>query len=1001
MWTIQFWQGWPRANRIFLLLFAIAFALTMIAMWVGHIEGPAPAIELRSITEPDFTEIPVDQFRKGPFDFTVRGNNYAIIQRQLGSLLQTSDVVSYGYLVALAVFVIGMLAVISTLSRFYYLVGMGMFILFVTSLSPELLGVLGNYGKMFTIVIMAFYGLASFYIFYFKTTASFLARVLVFTVITVFLWLVIYFLSATPSPFLFIAANSVEAGMIACALFIATVSHEIISGFMFVVTQGNKKSKSMTHFFVITLIYFINLIHAYAARFHFTNWDFITFDLYLLLTISAILGIWGIRQRHKVYEGIIDADPYGVFAFLLTGAFAFATIAMLMFSGNDTALNTVGDTIIFTHVGFSFIFIIYIVSNFLSMLEQNYAVHKVLYSPTNMPFFTFRFAGLITTLALVIYNTWQIPIHNAVSGYYNGIADVYYKIGNAPIAKAFYEQSRTYGFRGHHSNYALANIEGALFNADDERKFYGDASYSRPTQMSYLNWAQTYQTQNENMQAILVLQEGIKKLDNHESLDNTIAILYARMGLPDSAMRYLEKSKATTRFGNIANANILGMAAMGKIPASYDSTSSSDSDPFTSVNRLGLANTLNKLSSVTYTFPTDTTLSLAQAAQLSNYLLNKRYQSDTTFINKAIELARRPSNVGFKEAILFASSIAFYNSGETNKAFKALEEVTVSSELQGKYNNILTMWSLENDETERALRYADFSISQKFEEAKTSNAVAQTEHLISGMGDMSLALAAWDTVRLSKDSISSLLASRIRELLLLPSATINTRSDDDKYIFARYRLSPKDSTRLFELAATMTNEDLRGRTYLEHAQKLYAMDYPALANAALKKIIGLSLTDRNIGKQMAILEILTLIQMNHADDVLAGLKQNPIEFTGKDKKYAVYIEALKAQKAGDSVNAAKQFKWLSANPYFEDGLIAASKFFQPKGMDSYSMLVDGLLHHPSSVRIRKAYALEAARRGFADYASSALEQLKPVIGAKDHAALTIRVNELLAAAKEN
>jgi hypothetical protein len=227
-------------------------------------------------------------------------------------------------------------------------------------------------------------------------------------------------------------------------------------------------------------------------------------------------------------------------------------------------------------------------------------------------------------------------------------------------------------------------------------------------------------------------------------------------------------------------------------------------------------------------------------------------------------------------------------------------------------------------------------------------------------------------------------------------AAINSKSDEDKYVFARYRLGIKDSTRLFELAASVTDQDVRGRIYLEHAQKLHAMDHADASNKALKKIIGLSLTDPSIGKQMAVLEIMTLVQMGRAEDVVKGLKQNPMAFIGKDRKYAVYIDAISAELAGDTTNAAKHYRWLGTHDvYFEDGLIAAAQYFQPKGNESYNMLVDGILHHPSSIRIRKAYAIESARQGYDSYAESTLEELKTLIDAKDHVALTARVKELL------
>ena len=853
--TLQFWQGWPRGNRIFFLLFLSVFVAALMYMWVAHFVEPAPAIELRTISEAEVEDIAVDQIQKGPLNFTVTGNNYVILQRQLGSMLTTNDLVAYSYLFVLAVFVIGMLAVISTLSKFYYLVGMGIFILFVTTLSTEVLGVFGLYGKSFAIVIMGLYGFTSFWFFYFATAKSFAFRVVAFTAITFLLWVVINFMSATEKPFLHIATYGVEAGLIACALFIITVSHEIVAAFVFAVTQSPRTKKSLNHFLIITVIYIINLALAYSVRFGFIKWNVVTVDLFLLLTISAILGIWGIRQRQKTYDGIIDADPYAVFAFLLTGALTFTAIAMFMLNANDTALSSILDIIIFTHIGFGFIFLTYVFSNFAGMLAENYQVYKVLYTPNNMPFFTFRFAGIITTIALAIYNTWQIPVNNAKSAYFNGLGDLYIKMQNPPIAKAYFDESRTLGYRSHHANYALANLEGSLFNAREENQFYKDACGPRPTQMSYLNLAQTYQATNNNDQAIATLLEGIKRLAKHDALENTLGLLYAKAGMPDSALKYLSSS-----------ANVVGLTAVGRI-AGRDSITELSNDPVMKVNQLALMNSLSKKVNATYQLPKDTALTLAEAAAISNYLINSRGNEDTTFVRGAISLARLPSNDGFKEAILFSSALSLYNSGETKEAFTTLEEVTVTSQHQGKYNTILAMWALENDEPERAISYADYAASQR------------------------------------SDSATILLANQLHDVVT-KNPSMFTRAETQK----------------------------------------------------------------------------------------------PADLTGKNKKHKVYADALAAEAAGDSAKANIYYKWLAnANPYFDDGVIAAAKYFRNKGHTSYNLLVEALLYHPSSIAIRKAYALESARVGFDDYARRALAALQSKISAKDYSELSQQVSALLAA----
>ncbi|HZY80855.1 MAG TPA: hypothetical protein VFE50_15130, partial [Cyclobacteriaceae bacterium] len=611
-----------------------------------------------------------------------------------------------------------------------------------------------------------------------------------------------------------------------------------------------------------------------------------------------------------------------------------------------------------------------------------------LYSPNNMPFFTFRLAGLITTLALIFYNTWQVPAHNAVSGYYNGIADLFNTLGNTRLSLAYYQESRSWGFLGHHSNYALAQAQG--FDGVSGRQFYDNASSARPTPMSYLNWAQTYQSSENNKEAIATLKKGVTKLKDPAPLENTLGLIYAESGLPDSALVHLQRSTKSSKYGDIAQANLMALSVIGRLPAPQDSATDSK-EAIMRINQMAFANKTGR--SITgYSFPRDTLLTLADAAALNNYILNTRNEADTAFLRKVVDLARRPSNYGFKEPLLFAVAVSLYNSGETKNAFLMLEEVTVGSELRGKYNNILTMWSLENNEPQRALGYIDYALSQNYKPATLTNAVALTEALtIPGNKQLRNAITAWDSVRAGKDTTTIALAQRILNVLLQSSIPA---SDEDKYVYARYKLTAADSARYFELVPTISNDNTKAKTLLDLAQKNYAIDNPRAALKGLQRIVGLELTDPAIGSQMTTLEMLARVRIGQTSDILRAYASDPMDFKGKEKKYKVYFDALAAQAAGDTTNANKYFMWLGNNPFFEDGLIAAAEYFQKKDLTSYNMLVQALLYHPSSIKIRKAYALESARRGFENYSTDALNELQPMISSKDFADLTTQIQAI-------
>ena len=229
------------------------------------------------------------------------------------------------------------------------------------------------------------------------------------------------------------------------------IAHEVVAGFVFLVSQGS--SKSFLHLFIITFIFLFNVFITYMHEARLINWNFVYIDIYLLLSFSAILGIWGFKNRQPLYQNIFSFDPFGAYMFIAIAAICFGTIGYLTANANDPALKVIRDAVIFSQFGYGLIFFMYILSNFSGLLGQNLNVHKVLYRPNRMPYFTFRLAGLITVLAFVFYSSWEQYAYNSFSGFYNNIGDLYTLLDKQGIAEAYYDQGRSYGFQNHRSNF--------------------------------------------------------------------------------------------------------------------------------------------------------------------------------------------------------------------------------------------------------------------------------------------------------------------------------------------------------------------------------------------------------------------------------------------------------------------------------------------------------------------------------------------------------------------
>jgi hypothetical protein len=992
MRNLFFWLRWPAPERALFNFSVLMFALVLVGLGYYYSITPAPVIGFQTIIESQLAELPFENFRTGIFDLTVPANHYTVTERLLGTALEPNLTASYLWLACFAIALSGLLAVVTTASRYYYLGAMGVFILLVVSLKLETLLIFGREDRVFSIFVLLVYGFCSFYIFYFRPEMKFATRFLWFTVVTVIIGIVIALFSKAGYPALHLATNSFPAAMIACILFTVTVAHEIIAAFIVILTRTSRQGKTLNHFLIITAIYLINLVLAYSVKFGFLKWNIITINLYLLLAVSGTLGLWGMRQRQKQMEGIIDVEPHALTGYVLLGTMAMGALAWFMGTANDPAYNAVADVIIFSHLGYGFIFVLYVISNFGGPLSKNMAVHKVLYSPTSMPFFTFRLAGLIATLALAIYNTWQVPAHNAVAGYQNLVADLYLLEGNQRVAVVYYNQGRTYGYANHHSNYALANLAGLKFDHDGEKGFYRAASQLRPTEMSYLNWAQMFQSENDPAGALNVLKEGIKRLKGSRPLSNTLGLLYAAQGKPDSAAFAFGNNKEA-----MIRSNMIALAARKQMHFASDTAYDKGDSPAMMANKIALASSLHRKSSVPLVIPTDSSISAAQATYLNNYLAQRPGSVDTIMLTRIEQLARTEANSGLREPLLFACALSRYSGGEIQRAFSLMEEVAILSSNKGKYNNILALWCLENRDPIRARVYSEFALSQEYPEAYLAYAVGLTEELASVpriTDQRSRAMAAWDSLATTTDSALVQLARRTKNLLGTNLNEATPQDPEDLYALVRYRVAQADTMAAIHILATLEDANLKARGFLELSQSLLERDNVRAAASMLRKASDVQVTDQSLYDAIRLQERL-LLAFSGDIEGLRSANQSPLELNRKKAIYRTYFDALIAEAADDTVRASKEFERLAATSwFFDEGLLAASRYFQQHSSDalrSYKLLADAIQHHPSSIRLRKAYIREAKRTGFGDYVRHAMEELRSMITEPEYRRFALEV----------
>lgn len=978
MHSLQFWKSWAKIYKQIGMVIGGVFALSLLFFWYSWFISPSPTLSWFSVQEQEITETPVHTFQQGLLELTVPGNNYLIFDRLLGAPLQPNLNAGYIFLAVLMISMVVMISIITTLPRFWYLLGMGLFILFIVGFRTEIISMFGMPNKIFTIGVLILYCIPSFYFQFFNGTISFKNRLILFAGITTALGIIIVNFAAVEYPLLHLSVTGITSGIIISIVFILMVAHEVLASFVLIASQSGKQGKSLNHFLIISFIYMINLGLAYAHKIGSIHWNFMYINFYLLISISAILGIWGFRQRQPQYENIIAADPFGVYFFLSLGAICFGTIGYFIGTANDSALVIINDAIIYGHLGYGIIFLTYVISNFLGMLAENIPVDKILYKPNSMPYFTFRFGGIIATLAFVFYNTWQTPVQHAFSGYYNAAGDLYQTLGDNRYAEAFYQRAGTYGFLNHHSNYALANLEAKQnYNTIKERNYYKRATQRRPTEFAYINLVQTYQRNGQWLESRLILNEALRAFPQSGPIKNALGIVYSKLHLIDSSLYYLQNARDQRLTADAAGANFIGVAAANNLSVNADSlyTLIASDNLGIKSNALAFANKQGAKINMDLDVKSDTILNLFSASLMSNYLLNHLGETDSTLINNIIEIGKKPVNHYFSESVLFTAALSLYADGQIGKAFQQLENVTISSENQDKYNTILAMWALENRAPQDAASFMDYVLNQEYTEALPVGAITLTE-----AGRNKEALVKWDSLQSGPDSSYHKYATEMIRTLTSNINQLNNLNDEELLLYCNYNLSLDDSTQFNHALSKIDNEELRARAILYRSQKLFEQDETNYAISVFKKIEGLKLIDRDFYNQIQLFELELLAAKGDLQTLTQKINSNTVTFPGYQKSNSVYYNTLLNK---DSAVLRRNYKWLAgANPYLEEAIEASANYFRKTDKDQllpYTILADAILVNPFSVKLLKAYSLEAAKMGFTDYANSTLERLRPLV----------------------
>jgi hypothetical protein len=975
MERIHFWQEWQSGYKTPFKIFGIALGALILMVIVAMWRSPAPTVTWQFIQEREAIEKVVHQFQTGPFTLQVQADNVVLFEKLLGNEWRIESWPAYLFVGIVLMGIALLVAILSTLSRFWFFIGSGLLIFLITSLRLELLYVLGNTNQWAAIFLMVIVVGSGLWFQYYFQVATFSQRLLIYMAIIFGSFGLIAILADAPEPVFYLAVAFIPSTVLLSCVLAIFIAHEIIATIVYLITRSIKGSNGFAHFVILSSIYLLNLIAMYLNDEGYIDWEF-TVSPILLLALSAVLSVWGIRRQQEQMDTFILTGPLGPLSIIGLSVIAFSSCAFYYTTGNDAAIETIRNISLYSHIGYGFIFMLYTIANFGQLLRENYPVSKILYKPKTMPYFTFRLAGSIVLLGFILYNFWKRPISDTIGAREAAMGDYYLTVGNMNLAEGFYKKSETNAFHNHHANYILANIEGRKGSTTEERFYYLNAAERRPTEQAYMNAINTLDQSAINIYTFLRMVR--KDFPESGAANNALGLVHARLGQLDSAFYFFNLAKRNRLTYSTAEINLLATAVRQNLELNVDSLYQSidHTKPGQSSNALAFANRKDVFLEHELNLDNDTTLNLFRTSLIHNYFINHKDSLDTVLISKAEKLARRPTNFSYQENILIACAFASYQSGQISRAFKLMQEATVGSSDQGRLNNTMALWALDQMAPTVALDYVQYSIYKSFPAAILTKAIALAEY-----GQYAESIVLFDSVKKSSTEIKPI-AESMQRSLLVDKSFVHQLSDMEKYSFCRYRLDFKDSLDFRRIANTIEGKDWKARAILDRSKKLFELDERQAAIQVFNLLTGLEVADMKLFDDIQRHELLLLASTGNTELMISKMKEG-ITWPRYKSGEKLYCESFVALGMNDTVRVQKNIEWLSENnPYFDEGVLAAYHFTKQKSKDkleAYTILANSLQANPQSVKLLKAYTREAKELGFDDFADNSIETLRKIL----------------------
>ncbi|KAA0994021.1 hypothetical protein FXO21_11140 [Dyadobacter sp. UC 10] len=650
----------------------------------------------------------VDILQLGSWQYGVSTPTHLVSESFMASVMEVDYLTVRIFWVFATIGLCFILAGLTTLSRFWYLAGMVVFILFLGFARLETLAVAGAGSRLLFILTVLIYSVTTYYFHAFKPEAGIALRIGGMLLASCIVISIAWTMSAAPFTALAAASYSFPFWLIITILFLLVSATEIMAGLVWLSTSGSikKGSTGLINFVVISILYLLVLLLIYLQNTRQIDWDVTLINPIFLALAAGILGIWGFRRRADSMGGLLPFRSAGFW--LYTGMFiiAVAFAGLMAGSANDPVLEALEDVVVQGQLAMGVLFLFYVLVNFYPLFKQKLAVYKVLYKPLRFGLTQTRLFGFAGFVVLIFVQK-LLPVNQAIAGYFNGIGDLHAATEEFTLSEQYYKLALRQEFQNHKSNYSLASLAIRQGDRTAAAFYFRQALLKDPSAQAYAGLSAILAQENLFFDAVHSLQEGIGRFPESGELLNNLGMLYSKTNVADSAYYYIEKAQANAKRPEIPATNLLAILAKNTDSGLLDSLASNiEKYNYLSwqANWLAVQNLRQQFVKQDFNasaVPADSLLSVSASAYLLNYAVNQA-RTENTSATLLTKLAA--NNPVLSKDLTWAALYPEFYSGDKLRALRSLTALASDEEEKGdQYHKVLGHWFLQLGLYEKAI----------------------------------------------------------------------------------------------------------------------------------------------------------------------------------------------------------------------------------------------------------------------------------------------------------